>query len=172
MFQWEKRGRIFVPDGMTPWMWTHAQVPVADRLDETRLRIYFGSRDEQNRARIGWLDVDPHDPGSLLDVCREPLLPLGERGTFDDNGMMPSCIVSVGRRKYLYYMGWNPQVTVSYRVSIGLAVSEDDGRTYSRYSAGPLLDRDLNEPYFCSSPCVLREGDPMAHVVPVLYRLG
>jgi hypothetical protein len=157
MVRWEKRGRIFIPDGQTPWMRTHAQVPVADLLDETTLRIYVASRDDQNRSRIGWVDVDPYDPARVLDVSSEPLLDLGERGTFDDNGMMPSCIVPAQGRKYMYYMGWNPQVTVSYRVSIGLAVSDDHGRTYSRYSSGPLLDRDLNEPFFCSSPCVLRQ---------------
>ena len=44
--------------------------------------------------------------------------------------MMPSCVVSAGRLKYLYYIGWNPQVTVSYRLAIGLAISDDGGRTY------------------------------------------
>jgi predicted GH43/DUF377 family glycosyl hydrolase len=157
MIGWEKLGRVFVPDGSIPWMRTHAQVPVADRLDADRLRIYFGSRDDRNRARIGWIDVDSEDPRRVLDVSREPLLPLGDRGTFDDSGMMPSCIVPVGRRKYLYYMGWNPQVTVSYRVSVGLAESEDGGRTYRRYAAGPVLDRNLAEPFFCASNSVLRE---------------
>jgi hypothetical protein len=61
--------------------------------------------------------------------------------------------------KSMYYIGWNPQVTVSYRLSIGLAVSEDGGRTYRRYSIGPLLDRDLCEPFFNTAPCVIRDGN-------------
>ena len=43
------------------------------------------------------------------------------------------CRPSRGVLKYLYYIGWNPQVSVSYRLSIGLAVSEDGGRTYRRF---------------------------------------
>jgi hypothetical protein len=159
MIRWEKRGRIFVPDGGIPWMQSHAAVPVADLLDDDLLRIHFAARDDQNRSRIGWVDVDPSAPKRVLDVSREPLLPLGERGTFDDNGMMPSCVISLGTRRFLYYIGWNPQVTVSYRVAIGLAVSEDGGRTYHRYSAGPILDRDRHEPFFNTTPCVVCRGD-------------
>jgi hypothetical protein len=50
-------------------------------------------------------------------------------------------------------------VTDSYRLAIGLAVSEDGGRTYRRYSAGPLLDRDRDEPFFNTAPCVVRDGE-------------
>ncbi len=159
MIRWEKRGRIFVPDGTSAWMKSHAQVPVADFVDDTSLRIYFGGRDGHNRARIGWIEVDPTDPRNVQCVSDHPILPLGERGTFDDNGMMPSCIVSTGNEKYMYYMGWNPQVSVPYRVAIGLAKSDDGGRTFYRYSPGPLLDRDREEPFFNTTPCVLREND-------------
>jgi hypothetical protein len=39
----------------------------------------------------------------------------------------------------MYYIGWNPQVTVSYRLAIGLAVSNDHGLSWERYSAGPFV---------------------------------
>jgi hypothetical protein len=159
LMRWEKCGRIFVPDGTIPWMRTHASIPVAEVRDVGTIRIYFAGRDDQNRSHIGWIDVDRDNPGRVLEVSQEPLLPLGERGTFDDNGMTASCVVPAGHCKYLYYIGWNPGVTVSYRPSIGLALSSDGGRTYRRNSAGPLLDRDRDEPYFCSAPCVLREAD-------------
>jgi hypothetical protein len=159
MIAWEKRGRIFVPDGMADWMRSHASLPVADLIDEHALRIYFAARDDQNRSRIGWIDVDPTAPERVLEVSRAPLLPLGERGTFDDNGMTPACVVALKKRKYLYYIGWNPQVTVSYRLAIGLAISEDGGRTYERYATGPILDRDRFEPFFNTAPCVVCDCD-------------
>jgi hypothetical protein len=159
MVRWQKRGRIFVPTGRVPWMRTHASLPVSFPLDDGSLRVLFAGRDEANRSRIGWVDLDANDPCQVRRVSDEPVLPLGERGTFDDNGMTPSCVVSAGRQSYLYYIGWNPQVTVSYRLSIGLAISEDGGRTYRRHGAGPLLDRDRGEPFFNTAPCVRREGD-------------
>ena len=48
--------------------------------------------------------------------------------TFDDGGAMPSWLVEHGDILYLYYIGWTAGVTVSYRNSIGLAISDDGGR--------------------------------------------
>jgi hypothetical protein len=83
---------------------------------------------------------------------------LGRRGAFDDSGVMPSCIVNAGERKYLYYTGWNQGVTVPYRLAIGLAVSTDGGLTFERVFEGPVADRVNVEPYCCMSPFVLVEG--------------
>ncbi len=159
MIRWRKQGLIFVPDGAIGWMRSHASLPVADPLDESTLRIHFAARDQAGRSRIGWIDVDPDHPRLVRDLSHEPILPLGERGTFDDNGMTPSCIVADDGLRYLYYIGWNPQVTVSYRLAIGLAVSEDGGFTYRRFSQGPLLDRDRDEPFFNTAPCVIHDRD-------------
>ena len=59
--------------------------------------------------------------------------------------------------KYLYYVGWNAGVSVGYRNSIGLAVSDDGGRSFTRMFKGPVMDRTKTEPQFCSSPCVMIE---------------
>ena len=65
---------------------------------------------------------------------------------------MPSCIVNHGGRKYLFYIGWNQGVTVSYRNSVGLAVSTNGGLDFERVFEGPIIDRSRLEPYFCASP--------------------
>ncbi len=172
MVRWEKRGRIFVPDGSISWMRTHATLPVAVPLDDVTLRILFAGRDDSNRSRIGWIDVDARDPSTVRGVSEEPILPLGDRGTFDDNGMTPSCVVQSGSLTYLYYIGWNPQVTVSYRLSIGLAVSEDGGRSYRRFSDGPILDRDRFRTILQYGPVRHPRRESVADVVRILYRLG
>ena len=78
-------------------------------------------------------------------------------GCFDDGGALPAWIVNYGGLKYLYYIGWNAGVTVGYRNSIGLAVSDDGGDSFRRMFKGPVMDRTKTEPLFCSSPCVLVE---------------
>lgn len=40
----------------------------------------------------------------------------------------------------------------------GLAINEDGGKTFTRASKGPILDRNDADPYLTSSPCVLHEG--------------
>lgn len=84
---------------------------------------------------------------------------LGIRGMFDDEGMMPGDTVRNGNALWMYYTGWNQGVTVPYRNSIGLAVSDDDGKTFRRMFTGPVLDRIPREPLMAVTPFIIREGD-------------
>ncbi|MEY2431398.1 MAG: hypothetical protein QOC92_1123 [Acidimicrobiaceae bacterium] len=136
----------------------HAAVPVPDLLDDSRLRVYFGPRDSEGRTRVGFLETAPDDPANIQHVHEQPALGLGKLGAFDDSGVTPSCVVDVGDEKHLYYMGWNRGVTVPYRISIGLAVSTDGGVTFIRAHDGPILDRSPDDPYFVTTPFVLRDG--------------
>jgi hypothetical protein len=156
--RWIKRGRIFHVDGESWWMSHHAAVPVPDVVGE-RLRIYFAPRDEEGRSRTALVEVDAANPSIVHAVHDEPILDLGALGTFDDSGVMPSCIVEADDGKYLYYTGWNQGTTVPYRNAIGVAVSSDGGLTFERAYEGPLVDRSRDEPFFTATPFVLREGD-------------
>jgi hypothetical protein len=156
--KWIKKGLIFKPDNNSDWMVSHASIPVADSVNDDVLRIYFGTRDKEGRSFPTYLEVLADDPREIRYVHDQPILSLGKLGTFDDNGIMPSWIVNHGSKKYLYYIGWNPQVTVAYRLSIGLAISEDGGKSFSKYSEGPICDRDVDEPYFNTAPCVIVDG--------------
>jgi hypothetical protein len=155
--KWTKKGLIFAPNKNFDWMVSHASIPIADKMDDSRLRIYFCSRDERGRSLPGYIDVESNNPQAILYLHPEPILPLGRLGTFDDDGVMPSWIVNHNKKKYLYYIGWNRQVSVSYRLSIGLAISEDNGQSYRKYSEGPICDRALDEPFFNTAPCVIAE---------------
>ena len=135
--RWEKKGRIFTAANQHEWMAHHASVPIADKVDDRVLRIYFGPRDRQGRTRPAFIEVEADNPANVLYVHDRPVLDLGKPGTFDDSGVMPSCIVNDGGRKYLYYTGWNLGVTVPYTLSVGLAVSTDGGVTFSRMFEGP-----------------------------------
>src|ERR1700691_2882267 len=129
---WQKRGLIFSVDGKRSWMTSHAQIPVADLLDNGVLRIYFGTRDPDNRNFTGFVDVDADEPARILRISERPALSPGKLGAFDDSGAMPSCLVTAGGRKFLYYIGWNRGVTVRYYNAIGMAVSDDGGETFTR----------------------------------------
>lgn len=153
--RWEKKGLIFSTDNNYPWMVHHASVPVVDRINEHALRIYFAPRNERGLSQITFIEVDADDPSRILYIHDRPALSLGRVGAFDDCGVMPSCIVNHRGKKHLFYDGWNQGVTVPYRNSIGLAVSEDGGRSFQRVFEGPIVDRNRLEPYFCSSCYVM-----------------
>lgn len=155
--KWEKKGLIYVVDGSLWWAKTHAQVPTVDVIEGNRLRIYYSSRDSENRSRTSFFETDISNPKRILYVHPEPIFELGTPGTFDDCGAMPSWLVKHQGKTYLYYIGWNVHHTVPYHNAIGLAVS-DNGITFRKCFDGPVMDRTAQEPYFCGTSCVLVEG--------------
>ncbi len=157
--KWKKIGLIYVPDGSSFWMKTHAAVPCAFILNNDIYRVLFSTRDDKNCGRIGFVDFNINRPGKILNISRKPLIDLGQLGTFDDSGVMPSDICISGKKIYLYYTGWNICVTVPFRNAIGLAISEDGGYTFKKYSPGPIMDRSIIDPYFIGSVCVRKENN-------------
>jgi hypothetical protein len=157
MIHWKKKGLIFCPDGTSDLMHSHAAIPFGMPTRDG-LRIYFSARNKAGRSLPFYLDTDGTDLQQIRYLHADPLLPLGDLGTFDDAGIMPSCVVSSEGLQFMYYIGWNPQVTVSYRLSIGLAISSDGGHCFKKYAAAPISDRSLEEPFFNTAPYVLKEG--------------
>jgi hypothetical protein len=157
MQNWVKNGHIFKPDGSVEWMQSHAQVPVADVLNDDITRIYFASRDNNNRSRIGYIEVETENPKNIIKLNKNPILDIGKIGTFDDCGVMPSWIVNYDNKKYLFYIGWTVRNTIPYHNSIGLAISEDNGKTFKKFSEGPLFSPTYKEPYFTGTSCVIRD---------------
>jgi hypothetical protein len=157
--RWQKKGLIFSVNNNFDWMQSHAQTPIVDKINEDTLRIYFATRDSQNRSATTFIEVDADNPEKIKYIHDKPLLEPGELGCFDDCGAMPSYIVNYNKLKYLYYIGWNTCITVPFRVSIGLAVSTDNGKTFERMFKGPVMDRTFSEPYFCTAPTVIIENN-------------
>lgn len=153
--KWHKTGAIYTTPGDRDWRVSHAQHPTVDRQSEDVLRVYFATRDAANRSVTTFIDIDANNPQTILYEHDRPILGLGELGCFDDAGAMPSWVVNRGGIKYLYYIGWNTGVSVPYRNSIGLALSDDGGRSFTRAYRGPVVDRRATEPHFCGGHCIL-----------------
>lgn len=153
---WIKKGKIFEASGQHGWMHSHAQVPTVWQKDPETLRIFFATRPEPGLSMTTFIDVSAHDPREVLYVHDRPILELGKAGTFDEHGIMPSCVVEVDQRLFLYYSGWSRGTTTGapYRNFTGLAVS-DDGVTFTRVSEDPVLKATAAEPYSATSPFML-----------------
>ena len=134
---------------------SHAQCPTVLVLDD-RLRVFYADR-AAGKAFIAYVDVDRAEPSRVIAWRYMPIAGLGKSGTFDDSGMMPSCIVDHNDVLYMYYSGWNQGVSVPYRNSIGLLVSHDRGETWMRWSDGPIMDRSVEDPYMAVTPWVMIE---------------
>jgi len=149
-----------VADAHSEWMHSHGIVPIARALGDYRYRIYFSPRDRQNRSNVSWLDIDIRDPTKVLRLSGQPLLKPGPLGGFDDSGAMCCWIVEHDGVERLYYQGWTLGITVNFYVAVGIAERQagDPDLPFERISAGPILDRCMQEPVFIADPAVTVEN--------------
>lgn len=156
---WERLGLVLRAEGQRPWMASHTQMPHAEAVEGTVVRVYFTSRDAANRSHIGWFVFDLARPGEVLELATEPLMAPGPAGRFDDAGIMSSWMVREAGRRRFYVIGWNVPTTVPMHISIGLAEGSGDGPpSLETRLPGPILDRSPSDPFYVSTPCVLRDG--------------
>jgi len=151
---WIKKGIIYNVSGIFPWAKSYASVPIVDHIEKDLHRIYFTSRNSDNQSSMGFFEINITKPDEILYETTEPILGPGKLGTFDESGVMGVSLVTHAKKKYLYYVGWNQPKTIPFRWSIGLAISEDEGKSFSKFSDGPILERNTIDPYFVSSPFV------------------
>lgn len=146
---WEKIGNIYDNH--------HAQLPVADVLDNL-IRVYYSTRDTEGRSLPMYVDLDIERGFSLINCSKTPILKLGNVGYFDHNGIMPTCLVRNGDKKYLYYIGWSLRKDVPYHNTLGIAVSENDEKWEKLYD-GPVFGTSYKEPgYIGTAEIIIEDG--------------
>lgn len=156
--KWEKQGRIFQPDGQLQWAQSGAQLPTAAVFGDI-IRVYFACKDADGFGRTGYVDLDADDPQRVLYVAPEPVLDIGELGTFDDCGVVPNSIIEIGNRTHLYYQGFQRTERVPYLTFTGLAIGDANGRNMVKYSRAPITDRTNEEPFIRSTSCIINENN-------------
>jgi len=146
---WIKKGLLFKNSGTS----NGSQLPVVDIYPDI-YKIYYSARDNQNRSIPKYTNLNKSDLSIISDY---PLnLSLGKPGSFDSHGIMPTEILTLeDGTKYLYYVGWSKRLDVPYWNSIGLATSKDDGRSWQKYSEGPIFSTSALEPNFIGTICVI-----------------
>ena len=143
--KWRKMGRIYTPDGTQWWAKKYAFPPVPHFLNDQVIRMYVAFCDENTVGRIGYVDVSADDPSQVLRVSEDPVLDIGVPGAFDENGILPTSIVKVDDKLYLYYVGYQLGMKVRYYQFEGLAISTDGGESFTRAREVPITDRSDQE---------------------------
>lgn len=158
---WECLGCILRPED-TDVSWLHAYtgasfaLPAVDNASE--FDLYVTGRDVRNRSLIGRarlrLDRDP----AVVGIDPEPVLGLGEKGTFDENGVSYPCLVKDGSAVYMFYTGWVPGVLTPFQNDLGLARQRTNGR-FERVSKAPILPRSDGDHLGIGSSFALQDSD-------------
>ncbi|MFN3713124.1 MAG: hypothetical protein ACK4SX_05655 [Alcanivoracaceae bacterium] len=165
MFTWEKIGKIFDPRDISDrsWLQEFAQAPATLIFDDF-VRVYFSCRPPadahgQYVSHSAYVDLDRKDLTRIVGVAEQPVLPLGNRGEFDEFGTYPFSAIRSGTTVTGYYAGWTRCESVPFNVAIGMAISEDDGLTFNKAGRGPVIPYSADEPFVMSGPKIRRFDD-------------
>lgn len=156
--KWIKKGLLFGPQlHDTPeWMDQFAQAPCVLRLSDC-VRVYFSCRPKpdakgQYVSYSAYVDLDPDDLFRVLRISKDPILPLGELGTFDEFGVYPTSVIPHENGTYAYFGGWTRCESVPFNVAIGIAAGDHRGENFKRLGNGPVLSYSPDEPFILSGP--------------------
>ena len=161
-FIWDRRSRIFSIDSLKGLNLTHSQVPYYVKHNGKEY-IYFTSRpprlpDGNYVSYVLRVEVEYIGEGAfhINSLPQEPLLKLGDYGSFDETGTMPCSVIDRNdlNEVWLYYVGWSNKRSVPFDCAIGLAISKDNGQTFNKYSEGPILGQNKNDKFLIGCPRV------------------
>jgi len=159
--KWKKLGQIFDPtkinDGIErEWMKGYSQ-STSTLVFDNFVRVYFSCRPEIDKngqyvSYTAFVDLKRDNLTQIVNIAKQPVLPLGALGTFDEFAIYPTSVIKTNNKVLLYYAGWTRCKSTPYTVSIGLAISNDNGVNFNRYSKGPILTNSPHEPFELSGP--------------------
>jgi predicted GH43/DUF377 family glycosyl hydrolase len=162
MFRWKKLGKVFTPQKITgrSWLNEFAQAPSVI-IHNDFVRVYFSCRPPpdplgQYVSYSAYVDLDRKDLFKIRNVAQKPILSLGNLGEFDEFGTYPCSVIRDGGKLLAYYAGWTRCESVPFNVAIGIAVSDDDGKTFKKLGNGPVLSYTPDEPFVLSGPKIRR----------------
>lgn len=127
------------------------------------IRVYFCAQKKTGNgkylSRPHFADFDKN-LSKILRVSSNPVINLGQLGTFDEHGIFPMNVIRYGDRILAYTTGWSRRVSVSIEMGIGFAESFDNGNTFLKPGiGGPIMTANLKEPLMVGDAFVKNYND-------------
>jgi hypothetical protein len=140
--KWKKLGLVYrSADYTRDWSAGSALTPTPIIHVDGHIRVYAGFRDGAGVSRIGYVDLDADDPTRVLKVSKKPVLDIGRDGCFDDSGVILGDVIRAEQKLYMFYVGFQLVAKAKFLAFSGVAVSEDEGETFTRISEAPVIGR-------------------------------
>ena len=118
---WDRIGWIDPPVGLGEWCTSHLSLPFCIAKNASELRVYFSSRDSDERSHVGWVDVQFNSESSLkTNFGTSPLVSPGGPGTFDEHGVSGSFFEIVNNSLRIWNFGWQRLSGKAWSNAIGL----------------------------------------------------
>jgi len=160
VFIWEKIGKIFEVDAKnrSPWMYSHSSNPTPYYLENDIFRVFFSTRDAENKSNVGFFDLDL----KLLkveNVSLEPSLEHGVYGEVDESGIGVGCFLKNQKNVMMYYMAWQTPNNEHWRGDIATAILGHDEKKMHKPSNNVMLGINSEDKISLSYPFILQHED-------------
>ena len=154
---WKPLGRIVAPPSDQHWWTSHASYPTVQAIEGGNIRVFFSTRDRDNRSFLAALDIALDGrTWEVLGPVRGRLFGPGKRGAFDADGVTVTSVVSWGDKLLAYYLGWTVGRGVPFTNFIGLAEADPAELVFRRWSPAPVVGRSRENPFSVGYPWVMR----------------
>jgi hypothetical protein len=125
--KWEKLGLLYEFTDVHPRLKSHASNPLAVHLRADEFRVYFSSRDRNNKSSVGWVDLNIRTK-SILEVGNEPLISYGSMDSFYSHGIsIGNLYKGPNHQQYILFMAWQIRGKEHWRGDIGRLELKDNG---------------------------------------------
>jgi predicted GH43/DUF377 family glycosyl hydrolase len=155
--EFERIGLIFDPNKYDS-IGEYAQSPQTVEFNDF-VRIYFSTRyrdkEEKYISFVAYIDMSKN-LDKILSVSNHQIISKGNLGCYDEHGIFPFNVVKDDKNILGFIGGWSRRISVDVETSIGLSISNDDGKTFTRIGDGPVLSSSLNEPFMVGDPFVIK----------------
>lgn len=158
IMKWKKKGLLFDVEKYRndKWLDSFAQAPDVLVFNDF-VRVYFSCRpkpDDEGRyiSYSAFVDLNRQNLYDIVNISKEPILKLGNPGTFDEFGTYPCSVLQEKNKILCFYAGRTRCQSVPYDAAIGLAISDNGGITFEKIGEGPVLSASPFQPFCISGP--------------------
>lgn len=156
--RWHKLGLLYsLPDGgLHPKLRSHVANPLPVHIDGDIYRIFFCSRDVENRSSVGGVDINIITRQVIRQYC-QPFFEHGLSGSFYADGVSIGNCYSVNGTRYLFFMGWQSPKDSHFRGDIGRIVIKPD-LSLAFDPSWTVMGADSVDPISLSYPWVIGDS--------------
>ncbi len=97
---------------------SYASNPTAIKLFKNIYRVFYSSRDKENKSSLFFFDFDIVDL-KITNKNKSPVFKYNAESDFFSSGITPGCIYSIEDKNYLAFMGWTNNVDSHWYGNIG-----------------------------------------------------
>ena len=138
----------------------YASNPLIIKITEQINRLFFNSRDENNRSSIYSIDLLGEDFATISDSIRLQHA-FGQANSFYSHGISIGNSFKLGEKNYISIMGWKNNPGEHWSGRIG-KVEVDSNSDLMRIDEKVWFDLDEEDPISLSYPAIYQEGTTLS----------